>query len=157
MGEVTDIRRARDARDRRAADDRCPDLVLEVWVDGAGEVCASCLKGTARVPTDTGAQKLDAAYLALAAARQGSVILSEMETEGAWMAEPVMHAALMRGGFYCTRPNAFWRAEAHAPLRQRLRCARWVAAQLWGIAAPMLANCLALALRPGRLRSLGVE
>lgn len=157
MGEVTDIRRARDARDRRAADDRCPDLVLEAWVDSEGEVCASCLKGTTRVPTDTGAQKLDAAYLALAAARQGAVILSEMETEGAWMAEPVLHLAIMRGGFYSTRPNAFWRAESRAPLRHRLRCAWWVARQLWGGCAAALASCLTLVLRPGRMRDLEVE
>lgn len=157
MDKVTDIRRAREARDSREADHRCPDMVLEVWVDSKGEVCASCLKGTSRVPTDTGDQKLDAAYLALAAARQGAVILSEMEEGDAWMAEPIMHVALMRGGFYCTRPNAFWRGESRTPLRQRLRCAWWVLRQLWGINSAMLANVRDLVARPGRLKDLEVE
>lgn len=157
MNKVTDIRRARDAREARATDERAPDLVLEVWVDREGEVCASCLKGTTRVPTDTGPQKLDAAYLSLAAARQGAVILSEMDSEGAWMAEPIMHVALMRGGFYCTRPNAFWQGESHTPLKQRLKCAWWVLRQLWGINQAMLSNCLTLVARPGRMKDLEVE
>lgn len=157
MGTIIDIKQARDARESRLTDERGPDLILEAWLDHEGQIIASCLKGTSRVPTDTGDQKLNAAYLALAAARQGAVILSEMEEGDAWMAEPIMHAALMRGGFYCTRPNTFWRVESRTPLRQRLKCAWWVLRQLWGINSAMLANVRDLVVRPGRLRDLEVE
>ena len=157
MGTITDIKRARDARENKLADERDPDLVLEAWLDHEGEIIASCLKGTRRAPTDTEQQKGDLAQTCMGLARQGAVILSEMEGDGSWMAEPIMHVALMRGGFYCTRPNAFWRGESRTPLRQRLRCAWWVLRQLWGINSAMLANVRDLVARPGRLKDLEVE
>lgn len=158
MGTVTDIKRARDTREARRTDDRAPDLVLEVWTDREGEVIASCLKGTMAVPTETGPQKLEAAQLAFMASKCGAVILSEMdEGQGAWMAEPVFMAQLLRGGYVTTMPNRFWHDEAGTPLRKRLACARWAATQALHMAWQVWRNCLTLALRPGRLRDLEVE
>lgn len=157
MDKVTDIRRARDARESRLADERDPDLILEAWLDHEGQIIASCLKGTRRVPTDTEQQKGDLAQTCMGLARQGAVILSEIE--GGWQAQPVMHAMLTRGGFYVTQPNQFWREEAEAKggLRHRARCAWWVMRQLWGMVKPVTLNCLRLVLRPSSLRGLEVE
>lgn len=158
MTNVTDIRRARDARESRLADHRDPDLVLEVWTDHEGEVIASCLKGKASVPTETGPEKLAAAHLALMAAKSGAVILSEMEEgEGAWMAEPVFVAQLLRGGFLVTQPNRFWHDEAASPLRKRLGCALWASRSALSMAWQVVRNAVLLVVRPGRHRDLEVE
>jgi hypothetical protein len=158
MTNVTDIRRARDARQSRLTDHRDPDLVLEVWTDGEGEVIASCLKGKASVPTETGPEKLAAAPLALMAAKSGAVILSEMEEgEGAWMAEPVFVAQLLRGGFLVTQPNRFWHDEAASPLRKRVGCALWASRSALSMAWMVVHNAVLLVARPGRHRDLEVE
>lgn len=158
MGTITDIKRARDARESRLTDQRDPDLVLEVWTDEEGEVIASCLKGKASVPTDTGPDKLAAAHLGLMAAKCGAVILSEMdEGEGAWMAEPVFVAQLLRGGFLVTQPNRFWHDEAASPLRKRLGCALWVSRSALSMAWMVLRNAALLVARPQRHRDLEVE
>lgn len=158
MGTVTDIKRARDARESRLTDHRDPDLVLEVWTDADGEVVASCLKGTRALPTDTGQDKLAAAQLGLMAAKCGAVILSEMdEGDGAWMAEPVFAALLTRGGYVVTQPNRFWHDEAASPLRKRLGCASWAARQALAMAWEVTRNALLLVVRPRRHRALEVE
>lgn len=159
MGTIIDIKRARDVRESRLTDQRDPDLVLEVWTDAEGEVIASCLKGKASVPTDTGPDKLAAAHLGLMAAKCGSVILSEMEEgEGAWMAEPVFIAHLLRGGFLVTQPNRFWHDEAGNPsLKHRLKCALWVSRSALDMAWMVLRNAALLVVRPQRHRDLEVE
>lgn len=158
MGTITDIKRARDARESRLTDQRDPDLVLEVWTDAEGEVIASCLKGKASVPTDTGPDKLAAAHLGLMAAKCGSVILSEMEEgEGAWMAEPVFIAHLLRGGFLVTQPNRFWHDEAASPLRKRRGCALWASRSALYMAWMVVRNAILLVVCPQRHRDLEVE
>ncbi|UYA99069.1 hypothetical protein P9A54_gp84 [Xanthomonas phage vB_Xar_IVIA-DoCa10] len=142
MAEVTHISKRRMERDVYSRD---PDLFLEAWLDGRGEILATQVRGTQKAPSETGPQAHDLADTLLGMASQGASILG---TEH-WQAQPVFATHLLRGGFMMTRARRFWHEEGKQPLAKRLHCAWWVARSAWGALGSVLAACITLVLRPG--------
>lgn len=147
MGTITDIKRARDAREQRRVYDRDPDLYLEAWLDDQGEIVATQVKCTWRAPSETGKEAHDLADNLLGMASQGASILGEAH----WQAEPVYSTHLLRGGFMMTRARRFWHSEGQQPLMTRLRCAWWVLASSWDTLSAVLGATLRLVFRPETL------
>lgn len=155
MGDVTDLQTFRRQRAAKVPGGQ-PTIVIEAWVGADGDVHA----GTYSLLGDrlgTPAQARDAALLAFRAADYTAVSLSEHDSPGAWAAEPVYQAALLRGGYTSGTHNLFWHREAHAKIGGRLRCAWWATSAGASMAWQLARRVLQLVFLPGQLRDMPIE
>ena len=157
MGDVTNLQKFRRLRESSKVPGGMPTIVIEAWVGADGDVHAGTYSLLHADQLGSPSLARDAAFLAFRAADYTAVSLSEHDSPGAWAAEPVYQAALIRGGHTSGTHNLFWHREAHVKIGGRLRCAWWATQAGADMAWQLVRRILQLVFLPDQLRELPIE